>query len=55
MNLKNIIAKVVAKKAVSKILPMDGESPALSKKAKLAGVLAAVAALLTALSNYLAG
>lgn len=55
MNLKNIIAKIVAKKAVSKIVPMDEANPVLGKKAKIAGVLAALAGLATALSNYLAG
>ena len=55
MSLKNIIAKVVVKKAASKIIPMAAAAPVLGKKAKLAGVLAAVAALVTALSNYMAG
>jgi hypothetical protein len=55
MSLKNIIAKVVVKKAASKIIPMEAAAPVLGKKAKLAGVLAAVAALVTALSNYMAG
>jgi len=55
MSLKNIITKIVAKKAVDKIIPMDVPAPVLGKKAKIAGVLAALAGLATALSNYLAG
>lgn len=55
MNLKNIIAKVVAKKAVSKILPMDGVKPALGKKAKVAGVLTAAAGLTLAVADYITG
>jgi hypothetical protein len=55
MNLKNILAKVVAKKAVSKILPMDGVKPVLGKKAKIAGILTAAAGLATAVANYISG
>jgi hypothetical protein len=55
MNLKNIIAKIAAKKAVSKILPMDGVKPVLGKKAKIAGVLTAGAGLAVAVADYIAG
>jgi hypothetical protein len=53
MSLKNIITKIVAKKAVDKIIPMDGPAPVLGRKAKIAGVLAALAALASALADYL--
>ena len=55
MNLKNILAKVVAKKAASKILPMDGAAPMLGKKAKIAGVLTAAAGLAVAIADYITG
>lgn len=55
MNLKNIVKKVVAKKAVSSILPMDGTKPKIGPKAKLAGILATIAAVATAASQFLAG
>lgn len=55
MNLKNIVKKVVAKKAVSSILPMDGEKPKLGRKAKLAGIFATIAAVATAVSQFLGG
>jgi hypothetical protein len=55
MNLKNIIAKIAAKKAVSKILPMDGAKPVLGKKAKAAALLTAIAAVATAGAQYLGG
>jgi hypothetical protein len=51
MNLK----KLLIKEAASKIIPLEVEKSNLGKKAKLAGILAAVAALVTALSNYMAG
>jgi hypothetical protein len=60
MDLKSVLKKeaekVILKKTADKILPM-GESPkvALGWKAKLAGVLAVIGALATALSQYLAG
>lgn len=55
MNLKNIVAKLAAKQATNKIIPMDGDKPKLSGKAKLAGVLATIAAIAGALSQYLGG
>lgn len=60
MNLKKLIRKEAEKailnKAVGKILPMDGApKAALGGKAKLAGGLAALGALITLLSQYLAG
>jgi len=55
MNLKKIITGIAVKEATNKLLPMEDAKPKFGKKAKLAGVLAAVAALLTALSNYFAG
>jgi len=53
MKLKNIITKIVAKKAVDKIIPMDGTAPVLGKKAKIAVVLTAGAGLASALADYL--
>jgi hypothetical protein len=60
VNLKKLIQKeaekAVLKKAVGKIIPMDGEAkPALGWKAKLAGVLAIIGTGATLLSQYLAG
>ena len=60
VNLKKLIQKeaekAVLKKAVGKILPMDGaEKPALSGKAKLAGGLAAFGAFFALLAQFLGG
>lgn len=59
MNLKKLIAKeagkVILKETTTKLLPMDEPKPRLGKKAKLAGVLAAVAAVLSAASQFLGG
>ena len=55
MSLKNIIAKVVVKKAASKIIPMEAAAPVLGKKAKIAGILTAAAGLATAVANYISG
>ena len=59
MNLKKTIGRIAKDKligeATSKIIPMDGDKPKLSGKAKLAGVLAAIAAIAGALSQYLGG
>lgn len=55
MNLKNIVKKAVTKKAVSSILPMDGDKPKLGTKAKLAGILGTVAAVAAAASQFLGG
>ena len=59
VNLKKLIQKeaekAILKKAVGKIIPMDGGAkPALGWKAKLAGALAIIGAAATALSQYLA-
>lgn len=53
--LKQEAEKVVLKKAVGKILPMDNEKPKLGNKAKLAGILAAIAAIAAAGAQYLGG
>lgn len=53
MNLKKIITGIAVKEATGKLLPMEDAKPKLGKKAKLTGVVIAVAALLTALSDYL--
>lgn len=60
VNLKKLIQKeaekAILKKAVGKILPMDGGAkPALGWKAKVAAVLATIATGATLLSQYLAG
>lgn len=60
VNLKKLIQKeaekAILKKAVGKILPMDGGAkPALGWKAKAAAILAAIATGATLLSQYLAG
>ncbi len=59
MDLKKTIGRIAKEKLVgevaNKILPMDGDKPKLSGKAKIAGVLATVAAIAGALSQYLGG
>lgn len=50
--LKNVITKEAAKAVIGKTLPITSGAP-LSKKAKIAGVLAAGAGLLGAVSQYL--
>ena len=54
--LKKEAEKALLKKAAGKILPMDGEAkPALGWKVKLAGILATIAAVAGAASQYLGG
>jgi hypothetical protein len=59
MNLKKLatdqLKKAVMKKAAGQILPMDSTKPKLGTKAKLAGILATIAAVATAASQYLGG
>ena len=59
MNLKKLatdqLKKAVVKKAAGQILPMDGTKPKLGTKAKLAGILATIAAVAAAASQYLGG
>lgn len=59
MDLKKVIGKVAKDKllgeATNKILPMDDEPKKLGWKAKLAGVLATVAAIAAAGSQLLGG
>ena len=60
LNLKKLIQKeaekAILKKAVGKILPMNGEPKApLGPKAKLAGGLAALGAFFALLAQFLAG
>lgn len=50
--LKNVISKEAAKAVIGKTLPLTPNAP-LSKKAKIAGILAAGAGLLGAVSQYL--
>lgn len=53
--LKQEAEKVILKKAVGKILPMDGEKPKMGKKAKVAGILGVIAAIAAAGAQYLGG
>lgn len=55
MNLKNIVAKIAVKKAAGEILPMDGVQSKLVKKAKIAGVFSAIAAVAAAGAQFLGG
>lgn len=55
MDLKKVITGVVVKEATNKILPMDAAPPKLSRKAKLAALLATIASLATAASHFLGG
>jgi hypothetical protein len=53
--LKKEAEKALLKQAVGKILPMDGDKPKLGKKAKLAALLGAIAAVAAAGAQYLGG
>ena len=59
MDLKKIIGSVTKDKllsgAANKILPMEGDDPKVGPKAKLAAILATVAAVAGALSHFLGG
>jgi hypothetical protein len=59
MNLKKLAADRLKKAAVKnvtvKILPMDSAKPKVGTKAKLAGILATIAAVAAAASQYLGG
>ena len=59
MNLKKLamdqLKKAVVKEATNKILPMEGTKPKLGTKAKLAGILATIASVAGAASQYLGG
>jgi hypothetical protein len=51
--LKKEAEKAILKKAAGKILPMDGEKPKMGWKVKLAGILATIATVAAAASQYL--
>lgn len=53
--LKKEAEKALLKKAAGKILPMNDAQPKLGKKAKLAALLGAIAALAAAGAQYLGG
>ena len=54
--LKKEAEKAILKKAAGKILPMDeAPKPKLGKKAKLAALLGAIAAIAAAGAQYLGG
>jgi hypothetical protein len=59
MNLKKLamdqLKKAAVKEATNKILPMDGAKPKMGWKVKLAGILATIAAVAGAVSQYLGG
>lgn len=59
MDLKKLAAKelkkAVAKEATKKILPMDAPKPKIGTKAKLAGILATIAAVAGMAAEYLGG
>jgi hypothetical protein len=54
--VKKQARKIIFEKAVPKVLPMEGEAkPAPGWKVKLAGILATVATVAAAASQYLGG
>ena len=55
ITLKKEAEKALLKKAVGKIMPMDGEKPKLGTKTKLAAILGAIATLIAAGAQYLGG
>jgi hypothetical protein len=59
VNLKKLatdqLKKAVVKKAAGGILPMDSAKPKAGWKVKLAGILATIAAVAAAASQYLGG
>lgn len=59
MDLKKTIGRIgkdaLLKQATNKILPMEGDKPRIGPKAKAAGILAAIAAVAGALSQFLGG
>ena len=59
MNLKKLLGSVAKDQllggAANKILPMEGDEPKVGPKAKLAAILATVAAVAGALSHFLGG
>lgn len=59
MNLKKIIGGIakdkLAEHAASKILPLEDAAPPKGRKAKIAGILAVIAAIAGTLSQFLGG
>lgn len=59
MDLKKTIGRigknVLLQQATSKILPMESDTPKLGRKTKIGGILAVIAAIAGALSQYLGG
>lgn len=57
MNLKKLIVsqakKAVVKEATNKILPMGGDAPKFGVKSKAAAALVTLAAIATAIAEYL--
>lgn len=57
MDLKKTIGRigknVLLQQATSKILPMESDTPKPGRKAKIGGILAVIAAIAGALSQYL--
>jgi hypothetical protein len=53
--LKKEAEKAILKQAAGKILPMDDAKPKMGWKVKLAGILATIATVAAAASQYLGG
>jgi hypothetical protein len=57
MDLKNTLGRIAKEKligeATNKILPMEGDKPKIGLKAKIAGILATIAAVATMAAEYL--
>jgi len=59
MDLKKTIGRIgkdaLLKQAANKILPMEGDAPKLGKKAKAVAALGTIAAVATAVAQFLGG
>lgn len=55
MNLKKLITSKIVKEATGKLLPMEDPTKKIGVKAKIAALLAAIAAAATAGSQLLGG
>lgn len=55
MDLKKLIKKAAVEQVAAKILPMESAPKKLGTKSKIAAILAVVAAVAGALSQYIGG
>ena len=55
MNLKKLIKKAAVEQVAAKILPMENTPKKLGTKSKTAAILAVIAAIVGALSQYIGG